>query len=310
MEGFDTVRVLARCKHAEACKHASGKKSAAELLDGATEITGIERQAVPDDDPVLCRAEAIFDPSVPAIFFKESVPLEQAVFYQAHEFGHHFLDSATGTCCASDIDATMPEERIPLGIQRVEGYGPRERRECQANVFAREFSLAMQRGKEVVYRRTGLGGGNCKSGLAFRSDWCTSNWRRRFWYPKSKPSLHRPTKRLRLTPRKRPPLKRKASPHLIEAGPGTGKTRTLIARINWLLDRNTDPASILALTFSNKAAEEIRERVALSAPNGRASDLGGDVPRVRLGSATQIRPSSGTGFRCAPRGSQRYAAAA
>jgi len=35
----------------------------------------------------------------------------------------------------------MPEERIPLGIQRVEGYGPRERRECQANVFAREFLL-------------------------------------------------------------------------------------------------------------------------------------------------------------------------
>ena len=57
-----------------------------------------------------------------------------------------------------------------------------------------------------------------------------------------------------------------AGPHLIEAGPGTGKTRTLIARILWLLERGVDPSSILVLTFSNKAAEELRERVAASAP--------------------------------------------
>ena len=58
-----------------------------------------------------------------------------------------------------------------------------------------------------------------------------------------------------------------SGPHLIEAGPGTGKTRTLIARIGWLLDRGVDPSSILVLTFSNKAAEELRERVAVSAPD-------------------------------------------
>ena len=142
MEGFDTIRVLARRKHEEVCAQAGGKKSAADLLDGATAVTGVTRQPVPDDDPVLYEAEAILNLSVPAIFFKSGVSAEQAAFYQAHEFGHHFLDSATGEACgAYDIDVSMPEERIPLGIQRVEGYGPRERRECQANVFAREFLL-------------------------------------------------------------------------------------------------------------------------------------------------------------------------
>ena len=58
-----------------------------------------------------------------------------------------------------------------------------------------------------------------------------------------------------------------AGPHLIEAGPGTGKTRTLIARIEWLLEQGVDPTSILVLTFSNKAAEELRERVAASSPD-------------------------------------------
>lgn len=140
MEGFDTVRALARRKHDEACAAAGGKKSALDLLDGATKITDIERTAVADDDPILCGAEAVLDSSVGSIFYKAGVSEEQAAFYQAHEFGHHFLGTATGACTGADIDATMPEERIPLG-KRVEGYGPRERREFQANVFAREFLL-------------------------------------------------------------------------------------------------------------------------------------------------------------------------
>ena len=53
------------------------------------------------------------------------------------------------------------------------------------------------------------------------------------------------------------------------AGPGTGKTRTLVHRIRHLLANGADPGSILALTFSKKAAEEMRER--LSAMDSRAA---------------------------------------
>jgi superfamily I DNA/RNA helicase/CRISPR/Cas system-associated exonuclease Cas4 (RecB family) len=52
------------------------------------------------------------------------------------------------------------------------------------------------------------------------------------------------------------------SPFLLQAGPGTGKTRTLVKRVAWLLENGADPSSILVLTFSNKAANELSERIA------------------------------------------------
>jgi len=63
-------------------------------------------------------------------------------------------------------------------------------------------------------------------------------------------------------------------PILVIAGAGSGKTRTIVYRVAWLVEHGVDPSAILLLTFTRKAAEEMLSRAA-QLLDGRVSRVSG-----------------------------------
>ena len=83
--------------------------------------------------------------------------------------------------------------------------------------------------------------------------------------------------------------------HLVIAGAGSGKTRTLTYRVGWLLEQGYRPGEILLLTFTNKASREMIERVNMLLPGAAEGLWGGTFHSI--GHRILRRHPEAVGFR-------------
>lgn len=77
-----------------------------------------------------------------------------------------------------------------------------------------------------------------------------------------------------LNPSQKEAVEHSGGPLLIAAGAGSGKTKTLTSRLAWLIKNGENPENIIAITFTNKAANEMRERVIKLIDSNIASFVG------------------------------------
>jgi DNA helicase II / ATP-dependent DNA helicase PcrA len=235
------------------------------LVQAAIGQLDIDFVFLPPGDPALKGAKALFDEQTGTIRCEDTgSPVERALLI-AHEIGHVRVHTGPSCCSTEDIDASRSTEAAPVGLQRVEDYGVRERRELQANVFARELVFPIELACRL-HRDEDLSA----SAIVERTGLPLTLVRQQIFDAMLLPAAVSHEPRVTIPTRKDPAQDRAAlhrgTPFQLQAGPGTGKTRTLVKRIVSLIDEQIDPSSILALTFSNRAAGELAERVAVATP--------------------------------------------
>ena len=275
MDAFDPIRRAAEELHkravnvdADPLDPLSFVTTAIEKLDDLD----IELSWLDPGNPGLKGARARFDDQAGIICCENVGDDTSRALLVAHELGHAKLHAGSLNCGSSDIDPSQTTEAAAVGLQRVEGYGARERQELQANVFAREFVLPRSLARKLhlednlsateISKRTGIAlpiiCQQLFDALLLPPDNREIVQTNQPYVPKPDPSQDRA-------------VEHRDAPFLLQAGPGTGKTRTLIKRIVALIEEEkVDPASILVLTFSNRAAGELSERLEETVPEGAA----------------------------------------
>jgi len=270
MDGFDKIRALARESSRRGRERLAEGARAIDFVQVITQDAGLELWPLEPSDALLNGALAVLARNDGAIYHVNNLPMEDLAVLIAHELGHfHLHASEAGAMCSQgDVDASAPNEVSPVGADRIAGYGAKERRELQANVFARELLLPQPRARALHSQHS-----KTPTDIARDLGLPLAVVRQQFIDAVLIPSELEAGEETE--EQRDPPLdsfqadaaRSSAVPLLLEAGPGTGKTRTLVARVVHLVEQNVDPRSIVALTFSNRAAQELSERVSRVLPD-------------------------------------------
>jgi superfamily I DNA/RNA helicase len=270
MDSVELARQVASGLHARLVASGVDPWSPYDLAVAEAKRRGIDVERTAVAAAVLNGGRATFIAADELILHESTESPFEDAFLVAHEIGHAELGDARGSEPAPIIDPARPAEPTPVGIDRVVDYGRRQRREVQMDLFARELLLPRNVAR-VLHVEQGLSASAIAAKLGAPFDVVAQQLCDALLLPPvPSTTVHAHVERP-LNPLQKAAAAHRNGAYLLEAGPGTGKTQTLVARVESLLEEGVNPSHILLLTFSNKAAREMAERIARTRPEAAAA---------------------------------------
>jgi superfamily I DNA/RNA helicase len=244
-----------------------GKKEG--LLERVIKYLEDEHQIelIPANPDFLQNGHALLKPAEGCLFYDRKYDDDTVAKHKVilHELGHLELHGRLKQLCV-EPDPVYGSMYAASGAGGLTRYNPRAREEAEANAFAIEFLCpqdevfrlwqgASDSDSSKIAGHFGVSVHTVQVQLAEALFWIadggnSGQGKKRFIgfsYNDSQLAAATFT----------------GAPALVCAGPGTGKTATLVRRVEYLLEEcGAEPESLLVLTFSNEAAQELEERIA------------------------------------------------
>lgn len=264
MDAAEVARGVARDVHEAAVKQGRDPWRPFDFVLDASERIGLDVFAVPPDDPQLKGGQAVYDSQARAVLYSDGGSEFDHAFLIAHELGHVLVEGGQEDVVTQHVEPDRAAEDSPVGAERVVDYGVKERREIVMDLFARE--LLLPRAVAVrLHIDEDMGAKAISDRLGAPVSMVQQQLLDGLLLPQAGPGDSRTSDQAENRiddPSQTEAARHVGSAFLLQAGPGTGKTRTLVQRVEFLLSSGVSPSEILVLTFSNKAANELNERIA------------------------------------------------
>ncbi|WJY19675.1 UvrD-helicase domain-containing protein [Alteriqipengyuania flavescens] len=267
MDAVELARQRAAALHDAAVAGGADPWNPIDIVTAVAADRGLDVEPVDAGSPILAGGRAHFDPSDRAIRHEDTGDAFARAFLIGHELGHATLGDDRAEHTALEVDPARAAEAAPVGEDRIVDYSRRERREIQMDLFGRE--LILPRARARFLHLGGMTASQIAERLGAPFDVVAMQLLDVLLLPEIEAAPPQPpaSPPKPLNPEQAEAARHRGAPYLLEAGPGTGKTQTLVGRVADLVDGGVDPRSILVLTFSNKAAGELSDRIAALRPD-------------------------------------------
>lgn len=300
MDTWIDIRRKARACHAKALTETAGDRRGEKII--AAVLKADRLKVEPHDFPAGTLGS--LNRRFRLVRVQKGLESPDALMVIAHEIGHFHMHHDPHNEVTARPDG-LGGDPVDSGAGKVQGYSPSERKEVQANIFAGELLCPGDwlRDEFVVRNRRPA---DIAKELGLPASVVMNQMVRAVLLPPIGPAPEAAVATVHdLDASQQAAVMWEGEPLLVEAGPGTGKTRTLVRRIQRKLEEKSTPASFLALTFSRKASEEMRERIAAMNPDasiemwvGTFHQFGLELVSkwpLRLGRTSNVRPLDQTG---------------